>query len=742
MPYALVGTYPTGRSRVVRFRGTWGGTAQVYSEQTDPQYIAPFGEGGYTKDFFCQVFQPANWDIAIQIHQSDYTGVGEYYCVPQAYLYGGFGADWRPFFTFPGGYRFSVGQVYIPTSDTRFGSVYFIFDFDKSGQGEWYVVIDRADEYFNVYVETDDLGNPVFPNYGGAVTTDTPYSNWIEFFEVIPTGTKVTIGGTYAPWGLAAETYGIAAVPVRINAYEVLGLARPHAQRVNFGPDTLAEAWILPNPADDYYLYPYRREFDSGAEGYGVCDVISLVDTTAGRLTAQARTTTCTPASGRTWAEGAILACPYWRYHLKAKVFAMEGDYPEAARITVRGASGNLTNPLQATPDIDVYDAKRYGVTLAKTYWKIGLAYSNETTGNGIDERSAIGTYMTPSGLLADGEDTADWRMLQRGLAFDSCQVTQDELQLVDDGSALQQDSANQKAGQWSGLAPATVSSDGSVLTITTADLEEPGSATRNFADEGTNGNAWSGADFMGYRWLRLRIRGTSADNQVFTLSLANARDTKTWSLTTGAKDAWTDVYVDLCYPDSESAATDDKDSKWPLSGDSEQGHIDDSAYWGVSEVASLSLTNLGRNQVYELDSITLEARSHQRLNILPVFNQWVMEADDDTDPFIYEARRLLWGDTDGRVSLENPDMRRNVALQDLQTYTITGEINRVNGLLDGRPTSGWEAEAVSELPTDGYHNNDTLDACCLWGQGAFWGKLRGDSEPRWHIGLDIDASE
>lgn len=730
MPYALVGTYPTGRSRILKLSGTWGGDA--YAEWDGIPWPLRYGQHAN------QVFSPAFWDMACtSAHQPDISLGADWIPLSGGLfgIYGGFGADWLPYFTFDGPYRFAVAK----TSQTPLQSYNF------SGGGEWYVLMETA-EYFNVYVETDDLGNPVFPNYGGAITTDTPYSNWIQFFEIIPVGGKVTVGCNFTGGGdsVSAEIIGTCAYPAPV-PYTVYGFTGAYAFNVFFpGRDyARAEARAYLTSDNDTTIYALTNDYNADRDGGGVTGCGGTFVATGKSFNTYCWTDH-SGANGVTdvWMVSAVAFAPALRYRLKGRVFAMEEGYPEIARVTVRGASGLVDNPIPATPDFSLEDELRYGQCYSVFEFKASLVYKRPPEAFAIDERSAIAAYMTPSGLLANGEDTSDWRMLQRGLAFDSCQVTQDELQLVDDGSALQQDSANQKAGQWSGIAPATVSSDGSVLTITTADLEQPGSATRNFADEGTNGNAWAGADFMGYRWLRLRIRGTSADNQVFTLSIANARDTKTWSLTTGAKDAWTDVYVDLCYPDSESAATDDKDSKWPLSGDSQQGHIDDSAYWGVSEVASLSLTNLGRNQVYELDSITLEARSHQRLNILPVFNQWVQEADDDTDPYIYEARRLLWGDTDGRISLENPDMRRNLALQDLQTYTITGEINRVNGLLDGRPTSGWEAVAVAELPTDGYHNNDTLDACCLWGQGAFWGKLRGDSEPRWHIGLDIDASE
>jgi hypothetical protein len=748
MPYALYGTFATGRSRPVRISGRWTGSARAVSEQTDPQYIAPFGADGKCEYHYHQVLQvddatgAAFWDVQARIFQhTEPQGVGDWLCVPTAAISGGFGPAWSPFFEFAGGSdRFAAQYVYIPELILVGSNYYFQYDFDFSGGGDWFCQIDRAEEWFDVYIEVDDLGNPVFPDYGGQRATDTPYSNLVDFYEVIPAGAQVTVGCSYEPLSLAGQVVGVANWPLRITDYSTIGFSRALTRRAN-APDVVAEstATIRPAAALDAYVHPLRYVFDARQVGVGVCDAYCEVDSRFGELLTRARTDQCSAnPSGVVWTEGVFRFCPRWRYNLKGKVFAMDGGHPDPCRVTVRGASSALAQPVGANPEFGMEDAKRFGLVAAQGFFKASLVYPQPPRAAGIDERGPVACYMTPSGLLQNRDWSRDWRMLQRGMAFDSLTVRQAAYQQVDDGGSLAPSGDDVFPGQWYAGNPASVSIVSGAVSISVIDHPEKGRATRIFNDAVANGNVWSGADFSGYRWLRLRMRGTKA-NQTFVLALSNQFGEKSWNLAISSPGVWEDLWVDLCCPHSVSETVDAKDSKWPFVGDSTMGHIEDGPLWGVSECDSLVLRELLNVQTYEIDLIRLERREHSRLNLLPAFEHWVDEADDDTDPFIYQARRALWGDTDGRQSLEHPDLRRNLALNDLQLYSIVGMISRINGVLDGRPTGGWSAEAVSPLPADGYHNNN-LDAACVWGQGALWTKRPGDGQPRWHVGLDLTA--
>ena len=225
-----------------------------------------------------------------------------------------------------------------------------------------------------------------------------------------------------------------------------------------------------------------------------------------------------------------------------------------------------------------------------------------------------------------------------------------------------------------------------------------------------------------GYRYLRVWHRSVGAANQTWALIIGAKR----WNLRTGADGVIVITDLDLCRPDSETALTDGKESRYPL--DAPGGRPIDSPYWGASWISAITFEGPPEVQVtsYELARLSPAAR----LSWCPALTPWLHAWTSPTDRTYHKPHG--WSEVDGRVA--------DLPAAFFVDMTARGDYYAHQTIEQSRSRlvefGGWSAELFGSWP-DAYHN-ETRDAWWIGGGGFVW---RGFPSGQWHSEIDRTVS-
>ena len=225
-----------------------------------------------------------------------------------------------------------------------------------------------------------------------------------------------------------------------------------------------------------------------------------------------------------------------------------------------------------------------------------------------------------------------------------------------------------------------------------------------------------------GYRHLRVRHRSVGAANQTWALIIGAKR----WNLRTGADGVIVITDLDLCRPDSETALTDGKESRYPL--DAPGGRPTDSPYWGVSWIAAITYDAPPEVEVVSRELRRLAASA--RLSWCPALTPWLHAWTSPTDTTWHKPHG--WSEVDGRVAdIPAAFFVDTVGPGDYYAHqTIEQSRSRLVEF------GGWSADLFGSWP-DAYHN-ETRDAWWIGGGGFVW---RGFPSGQWHAEIDRTVS-
>ena len=708
--------------------GTWGGSAGI-TETTihtiTGHYQNVFSVHGHN----FQVFQPGYWGVQLSAECDGIDTSGFPYNTNGVSIYGSF----DPSLVFAGLIKPYTPSFYAHKGFPR-DPLHLLPNWDYSGGGNWQASID-AEECYTVYIEIDDdTGAPLFPNYGGRVQSEPPYSFKRVWFEQAKVGGFMRISASYNELNRSISASILGNFPISYPV-DVNGIVDCfHGNYYGDGPtSSSASGYCLFDQTMDVWGLEWNYDYTLGG-----ADAISSHVALNGGISASASENGTHQATqlGDTFNFGRCSQfiyttfSPAKRAHVKGKLFADKNPYPGKTRVTIRGdVKSDIVDVLDGEFETNIL--QKFGYSVISTGGSFGVISASKQS-QGISEWQPLYCYITPSGNQSNFEDTDDWRIGFKSLAFNAFSLYQKPGLTVDDGSSLNPtDSTKSMPGQWSAPKPATVTSTANGISISIADNKNSGTASRGFRDLDSK---FYGASFGGFRYIRFRIRGTK-EGLPFTVKLTNQDGVKTWNMVTGAKDTFTDVDLDLCNPHDKVVPTDGgqdgHDTQWPFKGDYQNSRYIDSDYSGCTHVSTLALSNLQNNATYDIASISLLMKDHAKINIEPAFKNLVNEVDDD--PLTKTVRvRTVMGETDGRKSLEVTDFK-----VDPLGIPLIGSLA---GVMADCNFSGnaWVSTASVDAPYDSWHTMG-LEGVHAWGGGVVFAKV-DDKDPDFHVGLDLDA--
>lgn len=220
---------------------------------------------------------------------------------------------------------------------------------------------------------------------------------------------------------------------------------------------------------------------------------------------------------------------------------------------------------------------------------------------------------------------------------------------------------------------------------------------TNNRAIAGTgNDRAYTPYEGMsGYRYLAIQIKAQSGTNQAGYIELTDYHgNTKRWQVVAPTT-SYSTVTLDLCSPDIWSLgalpATDDKDNPYPRKNTASSSYAGsesvDSAYWGVTscqrlrvssgsiDIGTTTLTYTNTDSTYVPDTFTA---AFERITPAVV-------SESETTTYYY-GRRFWQQDRDGRTEEESDVWWQKtvggvtgVTTYSLQPVTISGLVSEIN---------------------------------------------------------------
>jgi hypothetical protein len=343
------------------------------------------------------------------------------------------------------------------------------------------------------------------------------------------------------------------------------------------------------------------------------------------------------------------------------------------------------------------YDAYQYKEAVA-------FNLDGSTSSWSMDEQSPVWVYLKNSSLTTFVEDTADWRCLISGVAWDWADLVHAGTVTVEDGSS---------ASDWAAGSNTTVSATGGAIRLVVAG--------------GTGSGTMTPASVVlseGHRYLRVRIKAVGAAKP-FTITIGS----KTWTSATVGAGAYSNIDLDLCAPDGISG-TDSKSSRYALTGPAGAGGVPvDTQMWGVSRITTLIVGALENGETYEIDSISLVRNSFAQYSLASAFNNFSLAWTSGSDNTYHKP--FWWSNVDGRVT-DQPDVFYIVPFvgtPSYNRYTLSELVTEISEV------GGWTVTELSTFP-DSYHTN-SLDAYHAGGAGA----TINHSTDVWTNHIDVDAT-
>jgi hypothetical protein len=296
---------------------------------------------------------------------------------------------------------------------------------------------------------------------------------------------------------------------------------------------------------------------------------------------------------------------------IAGRIRAWEGAYPDNLNVFVTGYDGGTRTIISSSGSYGGQDTfVNYATTTVLTDPTYG---SNTLTTSLNDVPEWISAQLSSLGLIANGDYSADTRVLFRGWRFNGWSISE----------------------------------------------------TNNRAISGTgNDRTYSPYEGMsGYRYLQIQIKAQSGTNAAGTIELTDYHGNyKRWQVVAPTT-SYSTVTLDLCSPDTWSLggtpATDDKDNPYPRKNTASSSYAGsesvDSAYWGITscqrlrvqtgsiDIGTTTLVYTNTDSTYVPDSFTAQFE-----RITPAI---VSEADTTT---YYYGRRFWQQDRDGRTEEES----------------------------------------------------------------------------------------
>ena len=321
---------------------------------------------------------------------------------------------------------------------------------------------------------------------------------------------------------------------------------------------------------------------------------------TSGTSSATEQTTVNLTSSARLAAEVSIAG----------RIRAWEGAYPNNLDVFVTGYDGGIRTIISSGGS---YGGQDTFVKYSFVSTIVTNAGSNTLTTALNDVPAYISAQLSSLGLIANGDYSADTRVMFRGFRFNGWSIAD----------------ANNRA-----------------IGLTGND--------RLYAP-------WEG--MSGYRYLAIQIKAQSGTNQSGYIELTDYHgNTKRWQVVAPTT-AYGTVTLDLCSPDIWSLgalpATDDKDNPYPRKNTASSSYAGsesvDSAYWGVTscqrlrvssgsiDIGTTTLKYTNTDSTYVPDTFTAQFE-----RVTPAI---VAEVDTTT---YYYGRRFWQQDRDGRTEEES----------------------------------------------------------------------------------------
>jgi hypothetical protein len=325
------------------------------------------------------------------------------------------------------------------------------------------------------------------------------------------------------------------------------------------------------------------------------------------------------------------------------RIRAWEGAYPDNLDVFVTGYDGGTRT---VTSSGGSYGGQDTFVNYSTTTVLTDPTYGSDTLSTSLnDVPEWISAQLSSLGLIANGDYSADTRVLFRGFRFNGWSIAE----------------TNNRA-----------------IGLTGND--------RLYAPyEGMSG----------YRYLAIQIKAQSGTNQTGYIELTDYHgNTKKWQVVAPTT-SYSTVTLDLCSPDIWSLgalpATEDKDNPYPRKNTTSSSYAGsesvDTAYWGITscqrlrvssgliDIGTTTLTYTNTDSTYVPDTFTAQFE-----RITPA-----IVSESDTTTYFY-GRRFWQQDRDGRTEEESDVWWQKtvggatgVTTYTVQPVTISGLCDQIN---------------------------------------------------------------
>jgi hypothetical protein len=332
------------------------------------------------------------------------------------------------------------------------------------------------------------------------------------------------------------------------------------------------------------------------------------------------------------------------------------------------------------------------------------------------------------------GEDTADVYVPFRCWPTFSAVSAKNYVFSFDNCSTLTP--GDNLAGQWYGLGGAVLSIENQQIRIDTAATGMQG-IRRTFT------NRWAN---LSQGVMELVMTGPAGPGITVTLYSPTGA-TKTWAHDWKGRPIDLSLgypILDLCNPDSATAAVDTWDTRWPLP-------TVDSDYSGVTSCNQLEITGLQNSQTYHLLNMEVTWASKTNVTCMASRAGWALEQSAQISEGVssdtYVVRGIL-GMSDGRQSFETARAVKTVvhssggdttSISEVPIDTLLSQDN--NPQLEPWPAyPGWTMTGtIVTDPADGGLLSDWLNTnrSIGWLRGGGWSYVPGTG---WVAGTDIPA--
>lgn len=229
-------------------------------------------------------------------------------------------------------------------------------------------------------------------------------------------------------------------------------------------------------------------------------------------------------------------------------------------------------------------------------------------------------------------------------------------------------------------------------------------------------------ARFASYRYLHVP---TDTPNAPVTVDIG----VKRWNVSTGEGGT---IVVDLMSPHNAAVSVDRRDSRWQ--SDNTNTITGAGCLYGVHNVGTITFSNMQGGTTYNFSgTLFLQAHSPGRSNFMGAYR---MNVNDRS--------RFLWGDTDGKTSMEEIHFIPSSDLSGIRLISqLVADISAVDAGVKRNP--GWEVAYLgsTDAPNDtsgtammaGGLLNKNRPACWLYGNGlGYW-------SGNWQSGLDVTGT-